>query len=122
MDQLHKNVRQAFFRGAAVQEPGNIGMVEIGENLALILESRNDEIGVGLGANNLNRYLFAVLVIATRSAEHFSHAAHADFLDNSIVPDRAPEPMVAALRRFPSEFAGEQGFVEKLRPGLLVPR
>ena len=38
-DQLHHEVRNAFVGGAAVQQAGDVGMIEAGKNLALVTEA-----------------------------------------------------------------------------------
>src|SRR5262245_58479130 len=62
-DVLHDEVRQPIFGGSAVQEPGNIGMIKVSENLALVPEPPNYEIIVHPATNKLDRHPFLELIV-----------------------------------------------------------
>ena len=54
-DKLHDEVRQAVVSGAAVEQAGDVWMIERGEDLSLFAEAAQDEVGVHAALDQLDR-------------------------------------------------------------------
>ena len=91
-DQLHHKVWQTFLRSSSFQQPGNVGMIEVGEELAFLLKPRDDESRILAGAYELDRDLLAVLVVRAEGTVDFAHAADANFFHNLISANAATDP------------------------------
>src|SRR5579864_5677000 len=83
-------VRLALFSRTAVEEPRDIGMIEVSQNLAFGFESAYQKIRVKAGSDQLDRYLFVVLVVRTHGLVDRAHAALRDGLADLVIPDPAP--------------------------------
>src|SRR5262249_18350831 len=60
---LHDNVRQAILGATAVKEPGDVGMIEVCENLALTLETAEEIFAAERALNQLDGSLLLVVSI-----------------------------------------------------------
>ncbi len=86
-DELHDEVGSAVFGAAAVEKASDVGMVESGENLALIAEVVQDETRSGRGANEFDGDFLIELAVGTYSGKDFAHAARSNFIKDRVVAD-----------------------------------
>ena len=83
---LHREVRTAFGRAAAVEHFGNRGVFHQRQGLAFGLEARDDLSRVHPGLDDLHRHLTAHRM-ELLGEPHLAHAAFAQALQQSIRPD-----------------------------------
>src|ERR1700674_2717871 len=93
-DQLHHKVGHALFRRAAIEQPSDIGMIEAGEDLPLILETIDNEIRVLTRADQLDCDLLLVLVVCAEGSVDLTHAANADLPHDLVGADTSAEERV----------------------------
>src|ERR1035438_7519235 len=84
--QLHYKVRGVLF-GAAIDQPCDVGVVEIGQDLPLGAESRECESGTHTPADHLDRNLLFILSIGAHRAIDGSHSAFRDLFQDLIGAD-----------------------------------
>ena len=84
LDQLHHQVGNAVVSGAAIQQTGDVGMIERGENLALSAEAFQNKRGIEAAAHQFHGDFLGVLAIRPGGAVHLTHAAMADRLSDLI--------------------------------------
>ena len=84
LDVLHGEVREAVSRRAAVQQAGDVGMLEAGENLALVAEPLHDGIRVGSTLENLDRDALLKHVVAAHREVDGTHPSTTDLADQPI--------------------------------------
>ncbi len=98
VDELHHEVRQAVVGRSAVDQAGDVRVIEVGENLAFVPETLLDEGGVEAGSDDLDRDLLVVLVIGPAAEIHGAHSAVADLSHHRVRPDPAAGPLGRALQ------------------------
>jgi len=91
-DQLHHKVGQAFRCGAAIDEPGYVGMLQIGQDLAFGAETRDRKRGLETALHHFDRNLLAVFVVCAHGAKNRAHAAFADLLGDLVGAQPATDP------------------------------
>src|SRR5579863_8727778 len=84
-DQLHHKIRHAFFSGSAIEQPSDIGMIKVGQNLPLFLEATKDKTGSFAGVYQLDRDLFFKLIVSPDGAVNFTHTPAAQVLNDSVL-------------------------------------
>src|SRR6185503_7731337 len=99
-DELHHEIRQAFVRGAAIDQARDVGMIEIGEDLSLGTQTLQDEVAVITRWHELDRHFLVVLSIDTARAIHLAHAAVTDERNDLVRADPLTDPAVAAREHF----------------------
>src|SRR5579884_2146388 len=90
-DQFHDEVGKPAFGGAAIEQARDVGMIEAGQYLPFVLEAV-DELGALPGAYQLDRNLFAELIVGAERAIDLAHATAADLLDDLIGSDALANP------------------------------
>ena len=88
-----------MFGAAAVQQARDIGVVQGGQDLALLLEAPQHFLAAGLGAHDLERDLFAEGVVGAHGQIHGTHTALADLAEYLVWTDAAAFQAVRILRR-----------------------
>src|SRR5215469_11613204 len=83
-DQFHHKVGHAFPGRTAVVQTRDVGMIEAGENLPLILKARDDKRGALLGVYEFDRYLTLILIIGPYAAVHRAHSAFSNHGDDLV--------------------------------------
>src|SRR5262245_195845 len=115
---LHDDVGQTFGGGAAVKQPGDIRMIQAGENLPFAPETLQDKVGVHAGRYQLDRGFYLVLVIVALGQVHRAHAAAADLANQPVGADPfRSAPGALGVDKMPN--AGSDLILNK-RSGLLV--
>src|SRR5262249_28234249 len=99
LDVLHDEVGEAVVGGAPVQEPGDVGMVEAGQDLALALEVAYDLRGVGSAAKDLEGDPLVELLVGPQRQVDGAHAPVAQLADQPVGPDAALESRGGSGRR-----------------------
>ena len=86
---FHDEIGQAVIGAAAIEQAGDVGVIERGEDLALTAKSLNDIVGVQATADNLYGNEFFECVIGSGRQIYCSHSAVADLPQHAIDPDPA---------------------------------
>lgn len=86
-DKLHDDVRSAVFGAASVEQASDVGMIESGDNLALVAEVVQDEARSGHRANEFDGDLLIELAVGTYRGKDFAHAAGSNFIKDRVVAD-----------------------------------
>jgi hypothetical protein len=87
VDPFHDDVGISVLRRSAVEQAGDVGMLERGQDLALVAESP-DEIGCrSTGAQELDRHVLRVRLVVPRSEPHRSHPAVAQLAFEAVRAD-----------------------------------
>ena len=81
---LHDQVGQAVGGRAAVEQTGDVRMVEAGENLALGAEAPHDRLGVHPAFEDLEGDALMEHVVVAHRQEHGAHAALAQLADQPV--------------------------------------
>src|SRR5262249_29111026 len=97
-DVLHHKVRQAFFGRTAVQEPRYVGVIQVGEYLALAQEPPDDEFGIHPGPDQLNSNPFAELIVGPRAQVDRAHSSAPDFAYDLVGANPAPDRLIGRWR------------------------
>ena len=63
LDIFHDDIRAAVFGGTAIQEPGDIGMLEMRQRLPLATEAMQDKVGVHAGMDQLHGDIGLILIV-----------------------------------------------------------
>ena len=95
-DELHGEVGQAVGRGAAVEQSADVGMVEAGENLALVAEAADDRVGVHAALEDFERHALLERVVAADGKVDGAHAAASQLFDETVGAD--PHAVDAAVQ------------------------
>src|SRR5262249_1975051 len=98
-DVLHHKVWSAIVRRAAVEEARNIGVLELGQNLALAPEPAQDEIGIETRPNQLDCDLRFILLVVTARQIDRAHSAAPQLVDQSVWADLAAGHRAGAALR-----------------------
>ena len=83
-DELHDEEGNAVGTGAAVEEAGDVGMFEAGEDLAFLLEATEDGTGVEAAAEELDGDFFLKGGVVADGAVDGAHAAAAEEAGDAI--------------------------------------
>ena len=78
LDVLHHEVGQAVRRRAAVEQAGDVRVLEAGEDLPLVPEAPHDRLGVHAALEHLDRDALLELVVVADAEVHRAHAAAAE--------------------------------------------
>ena len=113
-DVLHHQVRRARLVGPTIKKPGDVRMIEVGQDLPFIAEARDDQLRIHAAPDQFDGDVALIFAIVANRAVHDAHAAFADASGDAV---RA-EPQVphggrlaVPLRQIPCfPFAGEQAF------------
>ncbi len=91
VDQFHDQIGHSIVGGATIEQAGDVGMVETGQDLALVAEALQDELVVEAATHQLDGNLMLELAIDADGAVDLSHAAAADFLKDVVGADPAAD-------------------------------
>jgi len=94
IDVLHDDVGHAFVDGAAVIESGNVGVIESGEDLALVAEAGPGRGFIGVEPQDFEGHVFAELIVVAVGQKHSAHAAAAKQFADPIGSNAAPDPLL----------------------------
>jgi hypothetical protein len=75
---LHHDVRLAVFGHTAVQQRGDVGVAEVGEDLPFVPEALHGELASQPTLEELERHPFAILIVGAHAFEHRAHPAFTD--------------------------------------------
>src|SRR6266446_8311370 len=84
---LHDEVGERIFGGAAIQQAGDIGMVQAGQDLALTATILDDVFSVLAALDELDGHFFLKGPIGTGGQVHGTHTSLADFSNDLIRTD-----------------------------------
>src|SRR5258708_38747133 len=101
IDAFHREVLPALLRRPTVDEPRDVGMLQVCQDLALGLEALDHELRAGPFPAQLDRHLLLVLVVIPDRPVDRPHASVADLAQHAIRPDVTAD--AARPRRAPSE-------------------
>ncbi len=82
--EVHDEVRQAVGGGAAVQEAGDIRMVEPGKNLPFSTKAPHDRLGVHPALEDFDRDAFAEHIVIADGEVNRAHAALTELAHEAI--------------------------------------
>ena len=99
-DELHHEIRQPLVRCAAVDQPRDVGVIEVGEDLPLGAQTLQYEVTLIAARHELDRHFLVVLRIDSARTIHLAHATVPDERDDFVRADALTDPAVDA---------GEQG-------------
>ena len=85
-DELHREVRPSVRRAAAVEQSGDIRMLEAGEDLPLVPEAADDAVGVHAALEHLDRHALLERIIVANAKIDGSHAAMAELRNEAVRP------------------------------------
>ncbi len=83
--QLHCDIRDPVVGRAAIEQARNVGMIETGQDLALVAKSFQQQRDAGAAANQLDRHLLRVEAVSSRRQVDFAHPAAADLPHQTVV-------------------------------------
>jgi hypothetical protein len=78
---------RSAFATAAIQKPGDVGMVQIGQNLPFVTEAPQDVFGAEAGIHELDGNALSILTVRAVRQAHGSHSPLADLSQDLIRPD-----------------------------------
>src|SRR5262245_6755609 len=81
---VHDEVGQTIVGRACIEQPGDVWMIEFGQDLAFRSETAQDLSRVGASIQYLNRNLFLKLTISTLCQENCAHPTAAKLTDDDI--------------------------------------
>jgi len=87
---FHDEERTPVGSRSSVEEPRDVGVVQIGEDLAFVPETPENVLGVHSVPDYLNRHVFLKLVVVAYGLVNGAHSASADFVHHS--PGAEPVP------------------------------
>ena len=91
---LHHEVRKTVVGGAAVEQAGNAGVDEVGENLALGTEAADDLVGVHAPLDQLQSGLLLELLVGSLAEVDRPHASPGQTLDQPVGTDHPAQVRV----------------------------
>ena len=94
IDALHHEIRFTVGADAAIEQGGDVGMLQAGQDLPFAQETFARDRRVGTGADQLERGLLRVRAVAAFDRMHRAHAAAADGADDLPRADRTADGMV----------------------------
>ena len=83
-DVLHGEVRPAVRRAAAVEQAGDVRMLEAGENLPLVPEAADDAVGVHAALEDLDRHALLERIVVADAKIDGAHAAMTDLANEAV--------------------------------------
>ncbi len=95
---LQHQIRKPLVRRASVVEPGDVRVLQTGENLALHQKAAQQVAGVESGADDLHRDAPFKRLVAALGEQHGAHAAPADHVQQAVRTKPAPGPGLAGVR------------------------
>src|SRR5580704_13136045 len=100
-DQLHHKVWNPVLRRASVEKAGDVRMIQARKHLSFILETTKHKLGVLSRPHQLDRDLFAIVIVGAECTVYLAHSAYTNFFDNLIRTDPASNAhvCVGTLRR-----------------------
>src|SRR5215510_10856375 len=98
-DKLHHEVGQSVFSRAAVEQAGDVWMIESCEYLAFFTEAAEDEIGVHAALHQFDGGAFVELVVGARCFVNRAHAAASDFSFNPIGAKSTPDHRILFVNK-----------------------
>ena len=81
-DVLHDEVREPVVRRPAIQQPGDVGVIEAGENLSLGAEATTDLVGVQAELDDLDGDAALELVVVAYGQVDGAHPAASELADD----------------------------------------
>ncbi len=81
---LHDQIGATVISGAAIEECGNVGMLQASENLSLGLKATGNDLGPEANPNDFDGDLLFVLAIGALSQKYGAHAAVSEFLQYTV--------------------------------------
>src|SRR3546814_932025 len=88
LDGLHDEGGAASGGAAAVEQGGEAGVLELGEDAALVAEARQ-QVAADAMANHLDRHVLLELAVVALAEVNRAHAAAADLADDTVEIGRA---------------------------------
>jgi hypothetical protein len=104
LHELHYEVRVPLRRRAAIDQAGDVGMFEPGENLALVAEPADREMALVPSADQLDGDALLELLVGADRQIDGAHAAPSDFADE--LPRTHPGPGQVGLSVFSASRLG----------------
>ena len=101
LDVLQDEVRHALLGRAAVEQPRDVGVLEVREDLPLVPEARDRGAALQLELERLDRDLLVELVVVADGQVDRAHAAASERAHDPIGPEAAAGPVVVVARRPP---------------------
>ncbi len=86
---FHDDVGKAVGGGAAIEEAGDVGVLEGSEDLPFSAEALEEEVGIHAGADEFDRDLGVVFVVGAAGEVDRAHATTADFAEEFVGPGAA---------------------------------
>ena len=118
VDPLHHEIRLALCADAAVQQGGDIGMLQAGQDLALAQEAFARHLRVRAAADQLERGLLRVGAVVALDQVDGAHAAAAQDADHAPCADaRADQAVAFAFIRTGQCFAPGRRAIERIGGG-----
>ncbi len=87
VDVFHDQIGPPVVRGASVVEPGDVGMLESGQDLAFMAETAEDVIGVHAALDQLEGDPLLELSVGAFGMVYGAHAASSDLLQKAVRAD-----------------------------------
>src|SRR5215470_7955232 len=84
VDEFHDQVRHFIDGCFAVEQSGDVGMIEVGKDLAFMSETFLHELVIKVATNQLDGNLVLELAIDAGGPIHLSHPAMTDFLKDVV--------------------------------------
>ena len=84
LDKFHGEVRNTFSGCASIEEPGNKGMIEIGQDLPLFAKSAQHLLGIHTSLYDFEGDLTGVFVVVTQREIDRTHASAPDLAHDPI--------------------------------------
>src|ERR1700690_998931 len=104
LDVFHGNVGRPVVSHATIQQPGDVGMLQPGQNLAIAPKSFEAFRAGNASADHFDGDLFLELAVVALTEEYGSHSAAADFFHQPVWPH------AGAGRRSSAGWFGRRGF------------
>src|SRR6266849_1756173 len=98
LDILHHEVGKTVFGGAAVEKPCDVGVVQGGQNLPLILESAKNALAVHPPLDELDGDSLAVLLVGAVGFVHGPHPAVANLANKLVGANSAGSQLISSQR------------------------
>ena len=103
LDVLHDEIREAVIGRTGIEERGDVWMIEARQNLPFAAKALKDGVAVTAAFDELDRDLFAELLVRALGQIHRAHAAPTQLANNPVRTDPA------AHQRTACRFNGRRG-------------